>query len=224
MAEGKRSDDDDTSKDGVVIQRVIREVDGGSSYPALTKTNYFDWALLIKVKLKARALWSVIENGGADQQEEIMTLDALCGAVPLKMVPMIVKKEMTKEAWDAITTMRVGDDRVKKATMQHLRRKFDLTTFDDGETIEDYALCLSCMAAYLATLDEEVKDGEIIAKMLRSLSPRFKQIMIAIKPLLDVSTMCVADLTGQLKEPDETFKEAPTSLQQDGKLYLTEEE
>jgi hypothetical protein len=56
MAGGKRSDDDDTSKDGVMIQRVIREVGGGSSYPVLTKTNYSDWVLLMKVKLKVRAL------------------------------------------------------------------------------------------------------------------------------------------------------------------------
>jgi hypothetical protein len=53
VAGGKRSGDDDTSKNGVVIQRVIHEVGGGSSYPALTKTNYSDWALLMKVKLKA---------------------------------------------------------------------------------------------------------------------------------------------------------------------------
>jgi hypothetical protein len=33
---------------------VIREVGGGSSYPTLTKTNYSDWALLMKVKLKVR--------------------------------------------------------------------------------------------------------------------------------------------------------------------------
>jgi hypothetical protein len=72
MVGGKRSSDDDTSKDGVVIQRVIHEVGGGSSYPALTKTNYSDWALLMKVKLKVRALWSVIENGGANQQEEMI--------------------------------------------------------------------------------------------------------------------------------------------------------
>jgi hypothetical protein len=77
------------------------------------------------------------------------------------------------------------------------------------------------MAAHLATLDEEVKDDEIVAKMLKSLSPRFKQIMITIKTLLDVSTMSVADLIGRLKEAEE---EAPTSLQHDGKLYLTEEE
>jgi hypothetical protein len=77
------------------------------------------------------------------------------------------------------------------------------------------------MAAHLATLDEEVKDDEIVAKMLKSLSPRFKQITITIKTLLDVSTMSVADLIGRLKEAEE---EAPTSLQHDGKLYLTEEE
>jgi hypothetical protein len=56
IAGGKRSDDDNTSKDRVVIQMVIHEVGGRSSYPALTKTNYFDWALLMKVKLKVRAL------------------------------------------------------------------------------------------------------------------------------------------------------------------------
>jgi hypothetical protein len=65
-----------------------------------------------------------------------------------------------------ITTMRVGDDRMKKATAQQLHRKFDLTTFDDGETVVDYALRLSGMVAHLATLGEEVKDGEIITKML----------------------------------------------------------
>jgi hypothetical protein len=37
---GKKADD--TSKDRVVILRVIREVGRGTSYPVLTKTNYFD--------------------------------------------------------------------------------------------------------------------------------------------------------------------------------------
>jgi hypothetical protein len=97
MTGGKRSGDDDTSKDGVVIQRVIREVGGGSTYPTLTKTNYSDWALMMKVKLKVRALWSIIEDGGADQQEEMMALNALCGAVPPEMVSTITK-ETAKEA------------------------------------------------------------------------------------------------------------------------------
>jgi hypothetical protein len=80
------------------------------------------------------------------------------------------------------------------------------------------------MAAHLATLDEEVKDGEIIVKMLQSLPPRFKQITVVIKTLFDVSTISVVDLTGRLKKVEEAFEEALTSLQQDGKLYLIEEE
>jgi hypothetical protein len=96
--------------------------------------------------------------------------------------------------------------------------------FDDGETVKDYALRLSGMVAHLTTLGEEVMDDEIISKMLRSLPPRFKQITIMIKTLLDVSTMTVADLIGLLKEVEEAFEEASTLLQQDGKLYLIEEE
>jgi hypothetical protein len=64
-----------------------------------------------------------------------------------------------------------------------------------------------------AMLGEEVKDREIIAKMLQSLSPRFKHITITIKTLLDVSTMFVADMTGWLKKAEEVFMEAPTWLQ-----------
>jgi hypothetical protein len=101
----KRTSDEDTSKDRVVIQRVICEVGSGRSYPAL-----------MKVKLKARALWSVIEDGGTDQQEEMMVLDALCVAVPPEMMPAIAKMETAKEAWDAIATKRISDDRMKKVT------------------------------------------------------------------------------------------------------------
>jgi hypothetical protein len=75
-----------------------------------------------------------------------------------------------------------------------------------------------------AMLGEEVKDSEIVTKMLRSLPPHFKQITITIKTLLDVSTMSVADLIGRLKEVEEAFEEAPTSLQRAGELHLTEDE
>jgi hypothetical protein len=62
--------------------------------------------------------------------------------------------------------MRVSDDRMKKAMAQQLRQKFDLAMFDDGETVEDYALRLSGMAVHLTTLGKEVKDDEIIVKIL----------------------------------------------------------
>jgi hypothetical protein len=55
--------------------------------------------------------------------------------------------------------MRVSDDRVKMAKTQHLHRKFKLTTFNDGETVEDYAMHLSGMVVDLGTLGDEVRMG-----------------------------------------------------------------
>jgi hypothetical protein len=80
------------------------------------------------------------------------------------------------------------------------------------------------MAVHLTTISEEVKDGNIFMKMLRSLPPPFKQVKIVIKTLLDVSTVSVADLIGRLKQAEEAFEEAPMSMQQDRKLSHTEEE
>ena len=120
--------------------------------------------------------------------------------------------------------MRIGNDRVKKSTAVQLRRKFDLATFSDGETIEDYVLRLNQMAATLATLGEPVEDVKIVKKIIRSVPQRFKQIVLAITTLLDVSTLTVADLVGRLKAVEETFEESTGSQHHDGKLYLTEEE
>jgi hypothetical protein len=54
--------------------------DGVTSYLVLTKTNYSDWACLMKVKLKARALWRAIDVGGVDQQEEMRWRSTCCAA------------------------------------------------------------------------------------------------------------------------------------------------
>jgi hypothetical protein len=50
----------------------------------------------------------------------MIALDALMLAVPPEMVATVADKTSVKEAWDAIATMRVGDDRVKKATVEQL--------------------------------------------------------------------------------------------------------
>ena len=39
----------------VVIKRVVWEV-GGANWPVLTRTNYGEWSVIMKVKLRARWL------------------------------------------------------------------------------------------------------------------------------------------------------------------------
>jgi hypothetical protein len=82
----------------------------------------------------------------------MMTLHTLVSVVPPKMVVIMVDKSSVKEAWDAITTMRVGDDQVKKVVAQQLRNQFDPVAFREGGTMEDFALMMNGMVATLATL------------------------------------------------------------------------
>jgi hypothetical protein len=88
-----------TSSGGGMVQRVIQEVGGGSSYPTLTKTNYPDWALLMKVKLRVWSLWSAVDR---DLQEDMMALDVLSSAVLPEMVSTVASKDTAKEAWDEL--------------------------------------------------------------------------------------------------------------------------
>ncbi|KAK2630796.1 hypothetical protein QOZ80_UnG0725510 [Eleusine coracana subsp. coracana] len=154
----------------------------------------------------------------------MMALDALCSAVLAEMVPGIADKETAKEAWQAIKTLRVGDDRVRKSSAQTLRQQFDSTSFKDGESVEDFSLRLSSMAATLKTLGDKVDETKQAEKLLRSMPRKFQQIVVASETLLDVSSLSLADVTGWLKAAEDAEETPPSVVQHDGKLYFTEEE
>jgi hypothetical protein len=88
----------------------------------LTKTNYNDWALLMKIKLQARCLWRAIDpSDDVSEPEDRLALDALCSAVPPEMVSTLAVKPTAKLAWEAVRIMRIGDDCVRKTTAQRVR-------------------------------------------------------------------------------------------------------
>jgi hypothetical protein len=67
----------------------------------------------MKVKLQARGLWTTVEKGGGNVQEDMMVLDALSSVVLPEMVSAVVSRDTAKEVWEIIKVMRVGDDRVR---------------------------------------------------------------------------------------------------------------
>ena len=74
----------------------------------------------------------------------------------------------------------------------------------------------------LATLDDPEPDEKVMAKYLRMVRPRYKQLVISIKTLLDISTLSIEEVTGRLKAAD-NVEPAPTHTAS-GKLLLTEEQ
>jgi len=70
----------------------------------------------MKLKMQARHLWDAIEFEDVKFDEDRSALDAICSGVPAELVPILVDKGSTKDAWEAIKSLRIGDERVRKAT------------------------------------------------------------------------------------------------------------
>jgi hypothetical protein len=114
--------------------------------------------------------------------------------------------------------MRIGDERVRKSTAQSLRVEYEQITFHDGESVEDFALCLSNIVQRLAIIGDPEPEPKVVAKYLRVAQPRYKQLIVSIETLLDIDTLSVEEVTGRLK--------AATSPAHNiaGKLRLMEEQ
>ena len=87
-----------------------------TSWPTLTRTNYGEWSVTMKVKLRARRLWNAVDNGTDNEEDDMSALEAILATVPAEYREPLGAKSSAKEAWEAITAMRIGSDRAKKAT------------------------------------------------------------------------------------------------------------
>ena len=80
------------------LQAVVRDVGPGGGWPTLTKTNYVEWAAVMRVKLQVRHMWEAIRYGDVDYDQDRRALDALIAAVPSEMQFSLTNKRTAKEA------------------------------------------------------------------------------------------------------------------------------
>jgi hypothetical protein len=87
----------------------VRESSGGAagivSWPTLTKTNYIEWAILMRVQLQGAGLWDAVETDDIPGHQERQALGTILHSVPTEMVQVLATKDNAKAVWDAIKTM-----------------------------------------------------------------------------------------------------------------------
>jgi hypothetical protein len=96
-----------------VIQAIVRDVGPSGGWPTLTKTNYVEWATVMRVRLQVRHMWEAVRYSDIDYYEDRRALDALIPAVPSEMQFLLSKKRTAKEAWEAIAAARIGRPRLQ---------------------------------------------------------------------------------------------------------------
>ena len=59
----------------------MREI-SGTSWLTLTRTNYGEWSVTMKVKLRARGLSNAVDKGTDNEKDDMSALEAIIAAVP----------------------------------------------------------------------------------------------------------------------------------------------
>ena len=98
-------------------------------WPMLTKANYHEWSILMKVKLQARRLWEAVHIGGVSDDDDHRALEALCTAVPTELGASLADKATTKLASESIAVACVDENHVRQAMLQRLRGEWEGLAF-----------------------------------------------------------------------------------------------
>ncbi|KAM0863779.1 hypothetical protein ACQ4PT_044350 [Festuca glaucescens] len=208
------------------VRTVVRDVGPGVGWPTLTKTNYVEWAAIMRIQLQVRHMWEAVHDGDVDHHEDRRALDALIAAVPPEMQFSLSNKQTAKEAWDAIAAARISSDRARKSTLQALRKEWENLAFKPGEDVDDFALRLNTLLQKMVQFGDDTYDEErAVEKLFRCIPEKYKQMARSIESLLDLSTMSIEEAIGRLKVVD-TDEPQPLSgpITTGGKLLLTREE
>jgi hypothetical protein len=185
------------------IQAIVRDVSPGDGWPTLTKTNYVEWAAVMRVRLQVQHMWEAVRYGDVDYNEDRRALDALIAAVPSKMQFSLSKKRTTKEAWDAIAAARICSDRTRKTTLQTLRKEWENLAFKLDEDVDDFALRLNTLQQKMMQFgDDTYSEERAVEKLFQCIPEKYKQIARSIESLLDLPTMLIEEAIGRLKVVD----------------------
>jgi hypothetical protein len=95
--------------------------------------------------------------------------------------------------------MRVGDDRVKSASLQRLLKEYENVMFHNGESVDDFAMHINRLVTSLRELDEKMEDGHVVRKILRLVPKKLRQVAVAIEMLVDLDTMTMEELVSRLR-------------------------
>lgn len=126
--------------------------------PAIPKFDgfYEHWAKLMENLLRAKELWSLVEEGitvvpqgreptdaqarviAAQQLKDKKVKNYLYQAIDREIMETILNDETSKQIWDSMKQKYKGSTRVKRAQLQGLKTELEMLRMKEGETINAY--------------------------------------------------------------------------------------
>lgn len=174
--------------------------------------------------LRSKEYWSLIETGYEEpmtgarplsegQQKELEALklkdlkakNYLFQAIDRTILETILEKDTSKKIWESMKKKYEGNARVKRSTLQALRRDFETLEMKVGETITDYFARVMSVANKMRVYGEAITDVTICEKILRSLTEKFNYIVCSIEESRDMDALTIDELQSSLIVHEQKF-------------------
>ncbi|MCI24580.1 hypothetical protein A2U01_0045765, partial [Trifolium medium] len=115
--------------------------------------------------------------------------------------------ESSKEAWDILAQSFGGAEKVKEVRLQTYKRQYELLQMEESEIVADFFTKVTKLVNQIKNYGEVITTKSIVAKILRSLAPKFDHLVVAIEESKDLSTLSKDELLGSLESHEQRMNE-----------------
>ncbi|XP_022846386.1 uncharacterized protein LOC111369135 [Olea europaea var. sylvestris] len=200
--------------------------------PRLTKENYENWSIQMKVLLASQDLWDMVEKGYTEPtskaDEDVLSaaekatlkearkkdqkaLYLIYQTVDEGNFEKIASITNAREAWDALRNSFRGIEKTMRIRLQMLKSKFETLEMLDSESISEYFTRVLTIVNNIKCNGEKIQDLQVIEKILRSLNSKFDNVVIAIEESKNLSTMTIDELLASLEIHEQRINKKTSS-------------
>ncbi|XP_073224917.1 uncharacterized protein [Cicer arietinum] len=194
-----------------------------TNLPILDSKNYDKWHKQMKVLFGYQDVLDMITDGitplgkeataaqqakfKEDKKKDYKALFLIHSCVDSDNFEKVGDCDSTKTAWGILEKAYAGADKAKVVRLQTHKRQFELLQMEDKETINDYVTCVTRLGNQTKSCGEAVSEQNFVSKVLRSLTPRFDNIVVAIEESKDLKTMTKDELQSSLEAHEQMMDE-----------------
>ncbi|GJZ28589.1 retrovirus-related pol polyprotein from transposon TNT 1-94 [Tanacetum coccineum] len=209
--------------------------------PAIPKFDghYDHWSLLMENFLRSKEMWNLVEEGISGEKvanpseaqkkaiddarlKDLKVKNYLFQAIEREILETILDKSTAKGIWDSMRQKYEGSTKVKRAQLQALRREYELLSMKVGEKVDTYLARTLTVVNKMKANGDPLTSSSVVAKILRSLTPKFNYVVCSIEESNNLDTMTIDELhgsllvheqrmTGQQQEEDQVLKVTTSS-------------
>ncbi|XP_019432269.1 PREDICTED: uncharacterized protein LOC109339311 [Lupinus angustifolius] len=197
-----------------------------ANLPVLDGKNWSRWNIQMKAIMGFQELEDIVEEGyqeideaSTEQQrtayKENRKRDckAMClihQCVDEAHFEKIAAARSSHEAWQILQKSNKGAEQLKKVRLQTMRRKYELMEMEMSERIAQFFNRVISLTNQMKACGEVIKDQAIIEKVLRTLTPNFDHIVVAIEESKNLAELKIEELQGSLEAHEQRLIERST--------------